>query len=47
MVSKGRDVEWNQYRRDGQGRDGYIADNNGGNFANYYEPGKGLIYGGN
>ena len=47
MVSKGRDVEWTHYIRDGQGRDNYIANNNGGFFTSYYEPGKGLIYGGN
>lgn len=47
MVSKGKDVEFSNYVRNGSGRDNFIASNNGGNYANYYEPGRGLIYGGN
>ena len=46
MVNPGSDIGFSKYIRDGSGRDSYIGDNNGNFFRNYYEPARGLIYGG-
>ena len=46
MANPGTDIAWTNYIRDGCGRDNYIAKNNGNFFRNYYEPARGLIYGG-
>jgi len=35
-VNNGRDIYWNAYPRDGQGRDDYIALNNGGLNSKYH-----------
>jgi hypothetical protein len=44
-IDKGRDVYFKNYSRDGIGRDNYIASNNGGLYANYYSPSKGISIG--
>lgn len=44
-VSKGKDLYWMNYVRDGTGRDDYVALNNGGLMRNGYSPAKGLSTG--
>lgn len=53
MVSKGKDVSWKHYVRDGQGRDCYISLNQGGLQSKLKEPeksaniGQGYYFGNN
>ena len=38
MADKGKDMYWRFYERQGDGRDNYIAFNNGGTQSKYYAP---------